>query len=102
MKWFVYILFCDQKSYYIGLTSNLEKRITSHKNKENIATKEFSDLQLVYHEKFPIRRKAEKRERQLKGWSFAKKKALIDGNIELLRQLSKSTGIVDVSTGNKQ
>jgi predicted GIY-YIG superfamily endonuclease len=90
MSWFTYILFCDQKTYYVGLTHNLEQRFASHKNKENIGTKEFSDLKMVYHEEFKTRKEAESREKQLKGWTAAKKKALIEGNTDLLKRLSKS------------
>jgi putative endonuclease len=89
MNWNTYILLCDQKTYYIGLTSNLENRIKSHKRKENTATKEFSDIRLVYQEKYETRKEAENREKQLKGWSIAKKKALISGNMQMLIDLSK-------------
>jgi len=56
MDWYIYILLCDQKSYYVGLTHNLKERLTSHKSKANIATKEFSDLKLVYNEKHCTRK----------------------------------------------
>ncbi len=88
--WKIYILFCDQKTFYVGLTGNLEQRLVSHISKQNLATKEFSDIKLVYSEEYPLRELAENREKQLKGWSFAKKKALIEGNLELLKQLSKN------------
>lgn len=94
MSWFVYILLCDQKTYYIGITHNLEQRLKSHKLKQNIATKEFSDLRLVYKEEHLIRHNAERRERQLKGWTFAKKKALIEGNKDLLIKLSKTRSLL--------
>lgn len=90
MPWFTYILLCNQKTYYIGLTHNLTQRVNSHKLKQNIATKEFSDIKLVYYEQYRTRQEAEKREQQLKKWTVAKKKALIDGNKELLIQLSKT------------
>ncbi len=90
MRWFVYILFCDKKTYYIGLTHDIEQRLNSHKSKQNIATKEFSYLELVFTEEYKTRKEAEKRELQLKRWTVAKKKALIEGNLELLKQLSKS------------
>jgi putative endonuclease len=90
MDWYIYILLCDQKSYYIGLTHDLKQRLTSHKSKANMATKEFSDLVMVYHEKFNTRKEAEAREKQLKGWTRAKKKALIERNIASLIKLSKS------------
>ena len=93
MCWFVYILFCDKKTYYVGLTHNIEQRLNSHKSKQNIATKEFYYLELVFTEKYKTRREAEKREQQLKCWTVAKKKALIEGNLELLKQLSKSRSL---------
>lgn len=91
--WFVYILLCDQKTYYIGLTHNIQQRIKSHKAKYNIATKEFSDLKLVYSEEYKTRYDAEKREQQLKRWTLAKKKALIEGNKDLLIKLSKTRSL---------
>lgn len=89
MVWYTYILLCDQKTYYVGITNNLEKRISSHKAGKNIATKEFSDIELVYKEEYPNKRVAAGREKQLKGWTFAKKDALVRGNIVLLKQLSR-------------
>ena len=90
MSWFVYILFCDQKTYYVGMSHDISQRLRSHKAKLNMATKEFSDIRLVYSEKFETRSVAESREKQLKGWSVAKKKALISDNLDLLVQLSKN------------
>ncbi|MBI5614023.1 GIY-YIG nuclease family protein [Candidatus Gottesmanbacteria bacterium] len=90
MSWFVYILFCDQKTYYVGLTHNTSARTLSHQRKKNIATKEFSDIKLVYQEKYKTRIEAERREKQLKGWTVAKKKALISGKLALLIKLSKN------------
>lgn len=90
MLWKIYVLFCDQKTFYVGLTGNLDQRLASHISKQNLATKEFSDIELVYSEEYPTRKLAENREKQLKGWSFAKKKTLVEGNLELLKQLSKN------------
>ncbi|MFC1790296.1 GIY-YIG nuclease family protein [Patescibacteria group bacterium] len=85
-----YILLCDQKTYYVGITSNLEQRLKSHNSGYNLATKRFSEIKLVYKEFYNNRKRAEKREAQVKRWSRAKKKALIDGNKNLLILLSKS------------
>ncbi|MEK7186137.1 MAG: GIY-YIG nuclease family protein [Patescibacteria group bacterium] len=93
MVWFTYFLLCDKKTYYIGLTHNLTQRIFSHKSKQNIATKEFSYLELVYSEQYATRREAEKREQQLKRWAHAKKKALVEGNLKLLKRLSKTRSL---------
>jgi predicted GIY-YIG superfamily endonuclease len=93
--WYVYILFCDQKTYYVGTTNNLENRVKQHKNKESFYTKQFFDIQLVYSEKQPSKREAEKRELQIKKWSIAKKRALIYNDLKLLKQLSKGSGFAD-------
>jgi len=90
MSWYTYILLCDNKSYYVGLTSNLKNRLRSHRNKENMGTKEYGIIQLAYSEAHDTRPEAEFREKQIKRWSRAKKNALIRGDIELLKKLSKS------------
>lgn len=99
MPWLVYILLCDQKTFYIGITQNLQQRFKSHQAKQNIATKEFSDRKLVFTEQYKTRIEAEKRERQLKGWTIAKKKALIVGDKQLLIKLSKTRSLLKDNSG---
>ncbi|MBU4299257.1 GIY-YIG nuclease family protein [Patescibacteria group bacterium] len=99
--WALYILFCDKKTFYVGITDNIERRLTQHRNKESFFTKKFSDLELVHTEKFVKRIEAEKREKQIKGWSVAKKKALIENKKEELIKLSKCREIGDGSCGRK-
>jgi len=79
--WFVYLLFCDEKTFYIGITNDLVKRLREHKNKESFFTKKFSQIKLVYCKKYKFRKEAADRERQLKGWSRAKKQMLIQGKL---------------------
>ena len=97
MVWFVYILLCDERKFYVGMTDNLERRIKQHKKKQSFYTKQFSSVELVYTEKYKTRKDVERREIQLKGWSVAKKKALIEGNKSLLVKLSKSIRIGEAS-----
>ena len=78
--WILYILFCDKKTFYIGITDDLERRLKQHKLKQSFYTKKFSDIECVYTKEFDKRTEAEKREKQIKGWSIAKKKALISGD----------------------
>lgn len=99
MVWYTYILLCDGTSYYVGLSGNLEQRIASHKSKRNIGTKEFSRVELVYHETYGTRQEAELRETQLKKWSRAKKKALIEGNLFDLQKLSHNSKFVEDTLG---
>ena len=91
MPWVTYILFCDQKTFYVGMTNDLDRRLSEHKNGYSPYTKKFSDIKLAYQEKFSQKITAELREQQLKKWSVAKKKALIAGDKDLLVKLSKSS-----------
>lgn len=75
------MLLCDKKTFYIGITQDLIKRINQHKNKESFFTKKFSQLQLVYCERYATEKTAVDREKQLKGWSQAKKQLLINGEL---------------------
>ncbi len=79
--WYLYMLLCDNFSFYIGITNNLAKRFEEHKNKQNISTKEFSSIELIYCEKYQDKIEASKREKQLKGWSRAKKQMLVNGKL---------------------
>lgn len=91
MAHFVYILKCSGHSYYVGSTSNIKKRLEKHKSGQgSVWTSNRLPLELVYQEMFPDKITALKREKQLNGWTRAKKEALINGELESLRSLSKS------------
>jgi len=63
---------------YIGVTSDLSGRVWEHKNGVYTGfTKMYKVNQLVYHEFFQDIESAIAREKQLKGWSRAKKIDLI-------------------------
>jgi len=79
--WYVYMLFCDEKIFYVGMTNNLKKRIKQHKTKESFFTKKFSKISPVYCEKYSTKHQAATREKQLKEWGRAKKQMLIDGKL---------------------
>jgi predicted GIY-YIG superfamily endonuclease len=96
-SWFVYVLLCDQKTFYVGMAEDFEKRLVEHKRGYSTYTKKFSDIRLVYQEQCRNRAEAERRELQLKKWSVAKKRALIAGGKTLLQKLSKSRGLVDAT-----
>ena len=75
------MLLCDQKTYYIGITPDIISRLNQHKSKYSLATKKFSELKLVYCEEYRGKYEAAIREKQLKGWSRAKKHMLVDGKL---------------------
>ncbi|MBN2094055.1 MAG: GIY-YIG nuclease family protein [Candidatus Zambryskibacteria bacterium] len=90
MNYFLYILRFSDNSLYIGQTNNLEKRLKEHRSKNTKASKfskEHKDFELVYQEKFDSRLESMRREKQLKGWTRAKKEALISGDKELIKKL---------------
>ncbi|NJW53764.1 GIY-YIG nuclease family protein [Salinimicrobium oceani] len=93
MKMFyVYIVECADNSYYTGFTSNLEKRINEHNSGayDNAYTLKRRPVSLMWHERFTDPNQAIKIEKQIKGWSRRKKKALIEEKWEDLIEFSKN------------
>jgi type I site-specific restriction endonuclease/predicted GIY-YIG superfamily endonuclease len=88
---YMYILQCADGSFYTGSTKELVLRIEQHKNGEgaNFTAKNLP-VKLVYYETFDRIDEAFKREKQIQGWSRAKKIALVKRDIEKLKQLSKN------------
>ena len=77
---FVYILTNDNnRVMYIGVTSDLQRRLYEHKNGAvDGFTKKYNVHKLVYFENGPDIESAIAREKQLKGWTRAKKNALVE------------------------
>ena len=88
--YFVYILCCGDGSYYIGSTADLTGRLHLHQSGRGPNfTAARLPVSLVYQETQPTLQAAVRRERQLKRWSHAKIAALIAGNLQELKALSK-------------
>ena len=79
--------FGQRNTLYIGETSDLLLRVGAHKEGRSTHTARRRPVTLVHVEPFPNRRLALLRERQLKGWTRAKKEALIRGNLAELKRL---------------
>lgn len=78
MIFFVYILKCNDNSFYTGHTENLEKRLFEHNNKKFSGyTSTRLPISLVYSEAFTSRVEALEAERKIKKWGRRKKEALI-------------------------
>ncbi|MFA7688337.1 MAG: GIY-YIG nuclease family protein [Moheibacter sp.] len=89
MKGYMYILICNDGSYYTGSTNNLEFRLQQHQNGEGANhTKKRLPVKLIYYEEYPRIDLAFYREKQVQGWSRKKKEALINGTPELLPELA--------------
>ncbi len=98
MIYSVYILECADQSFYVGVTCNLWRRLISHKQGENINSYTYTrrPIKLIYYEDFRYIMTAIQREKQIKRWTRKKKMALINNDLERLRQLSRS----DASTSS--
>ena len=79
MYYYVYILTnWNDSVMYIGVTNNLERRLYEHRNHlVDGFTKKYNVHKLVYYEYTKDVRSALEREKQLKGWTRAKKNALV-------------------------
>ncbi|HSE91163.1 MAG TPA: GIY-YIG nuclease family protein [Candidatus Binatia bacterium] len=88
--YYVYILRCADDSFYVGSAQDLDSRVKAHNDGQGAAyTFKHRPVQLVYSEAFESETAAVSRERQLKRWGHEKKAALIAGNLERLKRLSK-------------
>jgi putative endonuclease len=88
---FVYMLICLNGTLYVGQTRNVRERLARHKSGTGARhTRQIKEFSLVYTEGPITSGEAIHRERQLKKWSRAKKLALIRGDTDALRRLSRS------------
>jgi len=92
MPYAVYILRCSDGTYYTGLTKDLEGRLQEHEIGAHPESYTFSRRPIklewsVVTESYP---EAFQWEHRIKGWSRAKKKALIQGDIEGIHKIVKS------------
>ena len=83
-KWCVYIIQCNNKSLYTGITTDIERRFNEHQNDDKKASKycaRFRPLKLVY-KSLPFENKsdASKEEYRIKQLSHKEKKIFIETN----------------------
>lgn len=78
--WYVYIIECLDGSYYVGRTWKIELRYDQHTSGlGGKYTAKHGVKMLAYLEEFDSFEGASLREKQLKGWTRAKKEKLIKG-----------------------
>jgi len=78
--WFVYILECVDGSFYTGIATDLERRISEHNSCGSVGakyTRGRRPVVLAYQETVRTRSEALIREREIKRLSRSKKKCLI-------------------------
>jgi putative endonuclease len=87
----MYILRCSDDSYYVGSTWDLERRLIQHNS--GFAAKYTSNrlpVTLEFYEEYDRIEDAFRREKQVQNWGRAKREALMRGEFEALRALSRS------------
>ena len=91
-NYYVYIVHCNDGSYYTGVTNDLERRLWEHETGYNEKCYTFTrrPVELKYSEHFHDINNAIAWEKQLKGWSRKKKEALFKRDWEEIKKLAKS------------
>jgi len=93
MQYFVYILRCNDNSYYTGSHrgDDVANRVAAHNMRlyKSAYTSSRLPVTCVWSSAFERADEAVAMERQIKGWSRVKKEALIEGRFEDLPKLSK-------------
>ena len=101
LAYYVYLLRWSDSSYFVGHTNDLEHRLAAH---ERGATEGYTlsrcPVELVFSDRFSTRQEAIYRERRIRGWSRARKEALIKGDWDGLVALSNRSSGGAPSTGS--
>jgi len=92
-EYFVYIMSSPTGTLYIGITNSIYRRALQHKAREveGFAQK-YGCNRAVYYEAFDDVHKAIGREKQLKGWTRAKKITLIESKNPRWEDLAEKWG----------
>ena len=85
-----YIVECADKSYYVGSTTDLDRRIWEHNEGLGAKyTRRRRPVRLVYAEEFARVADAYEWEKHIQGWGRAKREALIRGDYDGLPELAR-------------
>jgi len=95
LQFHVYILRLSDGHYYVGHTDDLATRIAQHQSGAIPGfTRDKRPIEFLWSEQFPEREQAFAAERQIKGWSRAKKEALMRGDFGALQDLAKRRAVL--------
>ncbi|MEL6877118.1 MAG: Mov34/MPN/PAD-1 family protein [Pseudomonadota bacterium] len=103
MPFWTYMLHCNAGVFYTGQTDDLDRRIVDHKaGRFPGFTRDYLPVELVWSQEFATRDEAKTAEKQIKGWSRAKKLALIRDDWVEISRLSKSKNSPSTSSGQAE
>jgi putative endonuclease len=79
VSYYLYILECSDKTFYTGITTNLERRVEEHNGSPKGAkyTRARRPVKLLYSEKYETRSEASKREYFIKKKMTRKEKVAL-------------------------
>lgn len=84
MAYYVYVLVCEDGSYYTGYTEDVDRRVEQHKKGRGARyTRMHQPERVVYVEEFESRSQAMKREQKIKSLSHNQKQQLANSMTKL-------------------
>ncbi len=91
-NYYVYIVECSDKSYYVGITNDLERRIEEHTSGNDTSSYTYKRRPVIlkYYSHFFDVNQAIAWEKQIKGWSRKKKEALFEEDWNKIKKFAKS------------
>jgi predicted GIY-YIG superfamily endonuclease len=92
MPSWVYILRCSDGTYYTGVTSNIERRLDQHYQGKIGYTAKRKPFEYLWSDEVAHIDDAITFEKQVKGWSRAKKEALMRGDWPEIQRLARTKG----------
>jgi putative endonuclease len=89
--YYVYILLCNDDTLYVGVTSDIDRRVLEHNTGKypEAYTHSRRPVILAFYQDFTDPNQAIEFEKKLKKWSRVKKQALIDADFDRLQDLSE-------------
>jgi putative endonuclease len=99
-NYYVYIVQCNDGSYYTGVTNNIERRVGEH-NEGHVTTSytyKRRPVVLKYSQRFHEIKNAITFEKQIKGWGRKKKEALFIEDWAEIKRLAKSASSIAPSS----
>jgi predicted GIY-YIG superfamily endonuclease len=100
MSFWAYMLHCRGGAFYTGHTDDLETRVAQHETGAFSGfTRDHLPVKLVWCQDFVTRDEAKAAELRIKGWSRAKKMALIRGDWNEISRLAKGKDGPSTSSG---
>jgi putative endonuclease len=90
-RYFVYMVLCRDKTLYSGVTNDVDRRVAEHNYGIDPGCFTFTrrPVRLMWSSDFKDIDDAIRFEKQLKGWSRKKKRALILGDWDAIKRISR-------------